>query len=316
MANQTDRSTGYGGDLAIKSPCRVATTANITLSGTQTIDGIAVVADDRVLVKNQTTASENGIYDCNANTWTRASDFDGARDIVTGTMVRVISGTENANSIWQISTTGTLTIGTTSLTFTSTAVGGFSGQGIADAIGAATAKTTPVGADQFGILDSVGSLFKRLSFTNLAAWISTSVNAATATTATNVTGSASVTGAIQTSSASVPIGYAAGSGGGVTQSTSKSTGVTLNKTNGQITTHNAALAAGATVSFFVTTSAVDGAGQDLFILNHRSGGTIGGYFFNAQCGAGGFQLYITNNTAGSLSEALVILFAVVKGSYT
>ena len=57
-----DRRTGLTGATAIKQPCRVATTANLTLSGTQTIDGVAVVADDRVLVKNQTTATQNGIY--------------------------------------------------------------------------------------------------------------------------------------------------------------------------------------------------------------------------------------------------------------
>ena len=50
-------------DLDVKESCKVATTANITLSGTQTIDGVAVSADERVLVKNQSTAFENGIYD-------------------------------------------------------------------------------------------------------------------------------------------------------------------------------------------------------------------------------------------------------------
>jgi hypothetical protein len=61
--------------LDVKVSCRVATTANITLTGTQTIDGISVVADNRVLVKEQSTGSENGIYLCKAGTWTRATDI-------------------------------------------------------------------------------------------------------------------------------------------------------------------------------------------------------------------------------------------------
>lgn len=53
---QIDRTDGLSSSVAIKGPCRVATTANVTLSGEQTIDGVAVVTDDRVLVKDQTTA--------------------------------------------------------------------------------------------------------------------------------------------------------------------------------------------------------------------------------------------------------------------
>jgi hypothetical protein len=112
----TDRLRGVETAKAIKTPCRVATTANITLSGTQTIDGVAVVADDRVLVKDQSTGSQNGIYVVSASTWERALDFDGNRDIVTGTSVFVTSGSTNSGR-WYISTTGTLTIDSTSLTF-------------------------------------------------------------------------------------------------------------------------------------------------------------------------------------------------------
>jgi hypothetical protein len=60
--------------LDAKASCRVATTANIALSGTQTIDGVAVIAGDRVLVKNQSTASQNGIYVVAAGSWARSSD--------------------------------------------------------------------------------------------------------------------------------------------------------------------------------------------------------------------------------------------------
>lgn len=113
----TDRRYGYQGELAIKEPCVVATTANITLSGTQTIDGVAVVADDRVLVKNQTTGADNGIYIVAASTWTRATDFNGANDVKKGTLIYVHSGSTNIG-LWRITTSDPITIGTTSLSFT------------------------------------------------------------------------------------------------------------------------------------------------------------------------------------------------------
>jgi hypothetical protein len=61
--------------LDIKASVRAATTANITLSGEQTIDGVACVTNDRVLVKDQTTATQNGIYVVSVSTWSRAADF-------------------------------------------------------------------------------------------------------------------------------------------------------------------------------------------------------------------------------------------------
>lgn len=91
----TDRRYGVDSGVALKAPCRVATTANITLSGLQTIDGATVIADDRVVVKNQDNAVENGIYMASASAWTRAADFDGSRDVVGGTVVRVLAGSTN-----------------------------------------------------------------------------------------------------------------------------------------------------------------------------------------------------------------------------
>jgi len=109
-------------------------------------------------------------------------------------------------------------------------------------------------------------------------------------------------------------GYIVGEGGTVAQSTSKSTAVTLNKRCGQITMNNAALAAATTVSFTLTNSTV--AATDLLVLNHVSGGTAGSYLLNAQAAAGSASINVRNVTAGSLSEALVIGFAVVKASIT
>lgn len=116
MALSVDRINGLTGDLAIKTPVRVATTANITLSGLQTIDGVALAAGDRVLVKNQTSAADNGIWVANTSAWSRALDFDGAYDVVQGTMVIINSGTVNGGSAFKLDTTSPV-IGTSSLTF-------------------------------------------------------------------------------------------------------------------------------------------------------------------------------------------------------
>lgn len=113
----TERINGIQTSAAWKLPCRVATTANITLSGTQTIDGVAVVADDRVLVKDQTDTTENGIYLASATEWTRAEDFDGNRDVVTGTLIYVHSGTAGGEVVYVLTTSGDIVIGTSNITF-------------------------------------------------------------------------------------------------------------------------------------------------------------------------------------------------------
>ncbi len=108
------------------------------------------------------------------------------------------------------------------------------------------------------------------------------------------------------------VGYATGAGGAVTQATSKSTGVTLNAAVGQITTNAAALASATIVSFTLTNSAIGA--NDLVVLNHSAGGTAGAYTLNAQCAAGSAKISVRNATSGSLSEAIVIAFAVIKGA--
>jgi len=110
--------------LDVKDSVKVATTANITLSGTQTIDGVAVSADERVLVKDQSTGSQNGIYDCKSGTWARSSDFDADTEVTSGAFVFVEQGTASADAGYVLTTDGTITVGTTALSFTQ-----FSGAG-------------------------------------------------------------------------------------------------------------------------------------------------------------------------------------------
>lgn len=111
--------------LKIKSKEDVvcATTANITLSNTQTIDGIAVTAGQRVLVKNQTAGAENGIYLCvSGGAWTRVTDFDTNtnNEVDLGAEVRVQGGTVNGGTQWKMVTAGAITVGTTALSFETT----------------------------------------------------------------------------------------------------------------------------------------------------------------------------------------------------
>jgi len=102
--------------LSWKKAVRAATTANITLSGAQTIDGVSVIAGDRVLVKNQSTGSQNGIYVCASGSWTRATDVDTGTELVNAACY-VSEGTTLADTQWVCSTNATITVGSTSLTF-------------------------------------------------------------------------------------------------------------------------------------------------------------------------------------------------------
>ena len=112
--------------------------------------------------------------------------------------------------------------------------------------------------------------------------------------------------------ASDEIGYSTAAQGAVTQATSKSTGVTLNRSMGKVTMNGAALGAGATVLFTLTNSKISA--NDVLIVNLGSAGTSGAYWpYVANVGAGTAVIGLYNNTAGSLSEAVVVNFAVIHG---
>lgn len=106
-----------------KASVRVATTANITLSGLLTIDGVTVATGDRVLVKNQTTGSQNGIYLANTGAWTRSTDADANAEVTPGMTVQVEDGSTQADSVWKLTTNAPISIGTTALTFVDFAAG-------------------------------------------------------------------------------------------------------------------------------------------------------------------------------------------------
>ena len=112
----TYRLDGLVTSQAIKPPCRVATTGNVTLFGLQTIDSVALADGDRVLVHSQTDATENGIYVAHSTAWQRATDFDGQLDITQATVVRVKQGSTYARSTWEL-TSASPVIGTSALGF-------------------------------------------------------------------------------------------------------------------------------------------------------------------------------------------------------
>jgi hypothetical protein len=103
--------------LDVKASCRAATTANITLSATQTIDGVSLSIGDRVLVKNQSTASENGIWVVASSTWARSSDADTSAKVSSGMFTFIEEGTVNDNAGFVLITDNPITLGTTALTF-------------------------------------------------------------------------------------------------------------------------------------------------------------------------------------------------------
>jgi hypothetical protein len=121
----SDAATKYYVDAArsgldIKQSVKVATTANITLSNTQTIDGIALSVGDRVLVKDQNTASQNGIYVVASGSWTRATDADNnpGGEVTSGMFTFVEQGTVNSDCGFVLTTNDPITLGTSPLAFT------------------------------------------------------------------------------------------------------------------------------------------------------------------------------------------------------
>lgn len=111
----------YINGISLKAPVRVATTANIAVTSVQTIDGVSIVSGDRVLVKNQTTASANGIYVVAAGAWARSTDADTSAKVVSGMTVFVTEGTISSDKQFSLLTDGAITLGTTALTFGQTA---------------------------------------------------------------------------------------------------------------------------------------------------------------------------------------------------
>ncbi|MFZ3279629.1 phage tail protein [Pseudomonas sp.] len=147
------------GKLDGKQSVRVAASTNILLSGAQQIDGVAVIAGDRVLVANQTLAKDNGLWIVANGDWVRATDANSSAKVTPGLTVMVEEGTANGDSLWHLTTNAPITLGTTSLTFkmlagrTGIAAGTYKSLTV-DEYGRATAGANPETLAGFGIKDS------------------------------------------------------------------------------------------------------------------------------------------------------------------
>jgi len=147
------------GKLDGKQSVRVAATANVVLNGAQQIDGVAVVAGDRVLLPNQTLAKDNGLWIVANGDWTRANDANVSAKVTPGLTVMVEEGTLNGDSLWHLTTNAPITLGTTALTFnmlagrTGIAAGTYKSLTV-DEYGRATGGSNPDTLSGFGIKDS------------------------------------------------------------------------------------------------------------------------------------------------------------------
>lgn len=127
------------------APVRVASTANVsTSSAPSSIDGVTLASGNRILLKDQTTGSANGIYTFASagSALTRATDFDASSEAFPAGIVAVSEGTVNGNTLWQHTTPAGLTLGTTSLTFAQLAVSSGQELGHSDITSDATVTTT------------------------------------------------------------------------------------------------------------------------------------------------------------------------------
>lgn len=222
------------------------------------------------------------------NTWTDASNYERVGFQWTGNVAQLLvqqAGTGNTTRAMTLGTTGTGALNFATNNTSRWAVDGSGGQFVAL-------------IDNTYDIGQTGALRPRTVYVG-----------------TNVIAGGSVQGVNLTSPfASGSVGFASGAGGTVTQATSKATGVQLDRPAGAITLNAAALAASTTVSFVLTSNAIGG--NDVIILNHISGGTPGSYTINARCANGSATIDVRNISLGSLSEAIVIQYVVIKGATT
>ena len=273
--------------LDAKDSCRVATTANITLSGEQTIDGVTTTTD-RVLVKNQTTGSQNGIYVSAAGAWARSTDADANVEVTAGLYTLITEGTTLAGQGFVLTTDDPITVGTTVLTFSQ-----FSGVG--DLVGGTgitkSGNTISVDASQTQITDvgalDAGSITS--GFGNI------NIGSSTITTSGAVT-----TGAITAPSISGSSGSTTGNAATVT-------------TNANLTGEVTSSGNASTIADNIVDEAnlkVSNAPTDAYVLTARSGNT-GGMTWEAASAGGATIVHEFSNTQTTTYTGTASSFSTV-----
>ncbi len=171
-----------------KEAVRASSSINHALTGEQTVDGVACVAGDRVLLKAQTDASENGIWVVAVGAWARSADANVSAEVQPGMTCWVSEGTVNGDKRWSLSTNAPITLGTTGLTFvqsgTSGGVSDVTASGGVASSGGATPNITlnlpgltdepaPADADTVPAYDASASAHRSFTLLNLAGYFKT-----------------------------------------------------------------------------------------------------------------------------------------------
>ena len=154
LSNRVD--AGAAG-VAIKKAVRVVATGNVTLNGPQTVDGVLLAADDRVLLAGQTDATKNGIYVVKSAAWVRAEDADENGELAPGTLVAIREGNSEADSLWGLTTDSEIVIGTTDQNWARVIAGSTGGFTVAGAGLQGSSGTVSVKAGTGIIADGTGT---------------------------------------------------------------------------------------------------------------------------------------------------------------
>ncbi|MER8793973.1 hypothetical protein NKH75_07160 [Mesorhizobium sp. M0984] len=268
-----------------REPVRLATTGNITLYGLQTIDGVLTEVGDRVLVKDQTSGAQNGIYTASAGTWYRAADARSSREMQKGTTVHVQLGTANASRVYAFATDEPV-IGTSAISLTYYLSGDTLGDAL-DAASEATASATAAAASESAAATSAtNASTSATNASNSASAASASAadastdatNAGTSATAASGSASSASTSATNAgNSATAAAGSATAASGSATAASGSATTASTQATNASNSATAAATSATAAANSvaampyaFSTTTADADPGNGIFRLNNAT----------------------------------------------
>jgi hypothetical protein len=190
-------------NLDYKQSTRVVTATNVTISGgaPNSVDGVTLSLNDRVLVTGQSTASQNGLYFVTTlgsgsnGTWARTSDGNETGEIEAGMIVMVTEGTIYADTQWKLITDDPIVIGTTALTFTQNYSANSISSGSSNVVVNSNANVT---------ISSAGTA-NVLTVSNTGAYVSGLISATGNVTAANFLGNISITGTVTGTSANVDL---------------------------------------------------------------------------------------------------------------
>ena len=295
--NNTDIANKYYVDtvaqgLAPKAACQVATTANITLSGLQTIDTYTTLAGDRVLVKNQGTSSQNGIYIASASAWTRSTDMDVWSE-VSGAYTVILSGSANVNTGWVCTASASGTIGVTSMPWVQ-----FSSQATYTAGTGLTLASNTFSITNTGVTAaSYGSASKTLTATVNAQGQLTSLSASDIAIANTQVSGLGTMSTQNASSVAITGGAIDGTTvGATTETTVKGTTITATTQFSGAGTGLTGTAAGLSIGGNASTATTASATTASATFNNGGSGGVSGSTFN-----GGTALTVSYNTIGAPS---------------